>query len=92
MMSLMDEVLVRCIVDPKVALEATEDRLAIDEIDLPDYFMLIKEVFAFANLSEQKIKELFPDQQQQPGAPGGKLSPGGESEAKPNPPTGEPTG
>ena len=92
MMDLMDEVLVKCIVEPKTALVETDDALGVDEIDLPDYFVLVKEVFEFADLSEQKMKSLFPVKPEQPGVTGGESSDGSQPEAKPDIETGKSPG
>jgi len=88
MMDLMDEVIIFCVVSPKIAQTASGEALAIDELEIFDYFFLVKEIFEFADLSEKKMKGLFQDSEKQAGNPGGENSDSSKSEAKPDTPTG----
>lgn len=59
----MDELILACVVDPKVVEHETDDvnELWIQEIDLPDYFFLFREITDFAGVTTEKIRELFRD-------------------------------
>lgn len=59
----MDALILDCVVDPKVVEHETDDdnELWVQDIDLPDYFFLFREITEFAGVTAGKIRELFRD-------------------------------
>jgi hypothetical protein len=92
MMDIMDEVLVKCVIEPKVSITPTEEALAVDELDLMDYFFLIQEVFVLADMSEEKIQSLFRPSGKPVGEDGGGNSVVSQPKAESDSPAGTPIG
>jgi len=83
----VDAVLASCIIEPKVVIGkiANDDELSIEDIEIIDYFELLNEVIKFADLTEEKMQELFRSGGQQPGGIGGGVSSSVEPTPEPNP-------
>lgn len=61
LMNTMDTLIIDCVVIPKVVDYDTnkDDELWVEDIDIGDYFFLCQEITNFAEVSAEKLKELF---------------------------------
>lgn len=48
-----------CVVNPKIVLESTddEDALALEDLEMDDFFALLNEISEFSGLGEESIKD-----------------------------------
>ena len=77
----MDALIFNCVVDPKIVAEETDndDELWVEDIDMPDYFFLSKEIMKLAGVTIEKLRELFRDL-------GGAIGPTSGDDSDPNAP------
>ncbi len=51
MVELMNEILIDCVVEPKLGREAGEDTLSVSELDFADQIKLFREILSFSGVS-----------------------------------------
>ena len=63
LVQLIDVMLIDCVIKPKIVAEYTEkpDELWIEEIELEDYFFWFQQIMEFANITPERLRELFRD-------------------------------